>query len=253
MQRHLYASEPVTDFLLIHGGSHGAWCWEGVIRELERRGHKGHALDLPGGGDDPTPRAKVTFNAYLSAVNAFIEAEDLHDFVLVGHSLAGIIVPDIAAANRARVSEVVLIAAFVLNRGERAIDLIKPDRLPEYYRLAEASHEYSIMLGYDIARQRFFSDLSDAAARSAYAKLTPQPLTPYLEPAQHGARSISSISRYVICRNDRNLPPDVCYHFAEKLGGTIEEIDAGHDVMLSKPIELAGLLTKGRKDIAEQG
>ena len=34
--------------------------------------------------------------------------------------------------------------------------------------------------------------------------------------------------------------------------GTIEEIDAGHDVMLSKPEELAALLTKGRKYTAEQ-
>lgn len=239
----------MSDFLLIHGGSHGAWCWEGVIRELDRIGCKGHAPDLPGGGDDSTPRASVTFNSYVSAVNAFIKSEDLQDFVLVGHSLAGIILPDIVAVNRRMVREVVLIAAFVFDQGERAIDLIAPGRIPEYYRLAEASPERSVTLPYYIARQRFFSDLSDAAARTAYAKLTPQPLAPYLEPAQHGAHSISSISRYIICRNDQNLPFDLCRRFAEKLGGTIEEIDAGHDVMLSKPTELATLLAKGRKDI----
>jgi hypothetical protein len=41
----------------------------------------------------------------------------------------------------------------------------------------------------------------------------------------------------------------LCRLFAEKLGGVIEEIDAGHDIMLSKPIELATLLTIKRKSI----
>jgi len=50
----------------------------------------------------------------------------------------------------------------------------------------------------------------------------------------------------LICRNDRNLTFDLCRRFAEKLGGEIEEIDAGHDVMLSKPGELSAILTKGR-------
>jgi pimeloyl-ACP methyl ester carboxylesterase len=236
----------MDEFLLIHGGSHGGWCWEGVIRELAHLGCKSHALDLPGGGDDSTPRASVTFDSYVSAVNEFIDTEDLQDFVLVGHSLAGIILPDIVAANIERVCEVVFIASFVLDLGERAIDLVAPSRIPEYYRLAEASSEYSLMLDYHAARQRFFSDLSDASARAAYAKLTPQPLAPYLEPARHGARSISSLSRYIICRNDQNLTSDLCRRFAEKLGGVIEEIDAGHDVMLSKPGELSALLTKGR-------
>jgi len=240
----------VSDFLLIHGASHGAWCWEGVIRELDRMGCKGHALDLPGGGDDPTPRASVTFNSYVSAVNSFIVSEDLQDFVLVGHSLAGILLPDIVAANRVKIRQVVFIAAFILDQGERTIDLVASDRVPDYYRLAEASPEHSLMLPYPNARQRFFNDLTDDAARTAYAKLVPQPLAPYLEPAPHGARSISSISRYIICRNDQNFPFDVCRRFAEKLGGTIEEIDAGHDVMLSKPAELAALLAKGRKGIS---
>ncbi len=232
----------MKDLLLIHGGSHGAWCWSDVIRELERLGLNGHALDLPGSGDDPTPRATVTFNSCLSTVNTFIENQDLQDVVLVGHSLAGILLPEIVAANRKRVREVIFIAAFVLDQGERGIDLIDPARVPDYYRLAEASPEYSLMLDYDTARKRFFSDLGEAEARSTYAKLTPQPFGPYLEPARHGARSFASISRYIVCRNDRNLPIEMCTRFAEKLGGAVQEIEAGHDVMISRPAELTMLL-----------
>lgn len=232
----------IKRFLLIHGGSHGAWCWEAVSRELHRLGHSAFALDLPGGGDDPTPRDSVTFDSYVQAVNAFIEAEGLDDFILVGHSLAGIILSEIATANRGKVREAVFVAAFTLDQGERAIDLIAPERVPDYYRIAEASPEHSLMLDYQTARNRFFSDLGDDAARAAYERLTPQPLAPYLEPARHAAHTLHAISRYIICRNDRNLSPDACLGYAKKLGGAVQEIDAGHDVMLSHPAELAALL-----------
>lgn len=50
----------------------------------------------------------------------------------------------------------------------------------------------------------------------------------------------------LICRNERNLTFDLCRRFAEKLGGEMEESDAGYDVMLSKPGELSARLTEGK-------
>ena len=41
----------MTTFALVHGAWHGAWCWEPVMAELERRGHRAVAVDLP--CDDP--------------------------------------------------------------------------------------------------------------------------------------------------------------------------------------------------------
>ena len=37
-------------FILVHGGFHGAWCWERLVPELEACGHKALAIDLPGHG-----------------------------------------------------------------------------------------------------------------------------------------------------------------------------------------------------------
>lgn len=234
----------MSHFLLIHGGSHGAWCWQGVIDALEGLGHRARALDLPGGGEDPTPRAQVTLEGTVAAVRGFIEVHDLRDLVLVGHSLAGIALPDIVAACPARIRRVVFVAAFVLDRGERAIDLIAPERVPDYHRMADASPERALMLPYAQARARFFSDMDEVAARSAYARLTPQPFGPYLGRARHAARSIAAISTYVVCTQDRNLPSAMCRGFGEKLGGAVVDIDAGHDVMLSRPEALAACLAR---------
>ena len=68
-------------FLLIHGASHGAWCWEKVTPLLEAKGHLVRAIDLPGHGNDKTPRNTVTLADYTEAVLDALEP----DTILVGH------------------------------------------------------------------------------------------------------------------------------------------------------------------------
>jgi alpha-beta hydrolase superfamily lysophospholipase len=46
-------------FVLIHGGFHGAWCWERTIPELERLGHEAIAIDLPGHGERRDERSPL--------------------------------------------------------------------------------------------------------------------------------------------------------------------------------------------------
>lgn len=232
----------MADFLLIHGGSHGAWCWRRLIAALESLGHRGHALDLPGAGDDPTPRGGVTVAGYLDAVDRFVAERGLEGFHLVGHSIAGLLLPGIARRQAERVREVVFLAAVVLDRRERAIDLIPEDRRPGYFTMAEATPDRTLRLGYDDARRRFFEELSEEDARACFARLTPQPLSVYLEPAVLSAREIEAPTRYVVCTRDRTFPPEQCRALAAKLGGAIVELDAGHDPMLSHPAELARLL-----------
>jgi pimeloyl-ACP methyl ester carboxylesterase len=36
------------EFVLVHGMSHGAWAWEGLVRRLDRDGQRAIAPDLPG-------------------------------------------------------------------------------------------------------------------------------------------------------------------------------------------------------------
>ena len=41
----------MATFGLVHGSWHGAWCWERLVPELEARGHRAVAVDLP--AEDP--------------------------------------------------------------------------------------------------------------------------------------------------------------------------------------------------------
>ena len=53
----------MSDFLLIHGSCHGAWCWDDLIPELEALGHTARAIDLPSHGADKTPVAEVSLDS----------------------------------------------------------------------------------------------------------------------------------------------------------------------------------------------
>ena len=37
----------MAEIMLVHGAMHGAWCWDLLRPELERLGHRTHAIDLP--------------------------------------------------------------------------------------------------------------------------------------------------------------------------------------------------------------
>jgi len=51
----------MATFGLVHGSWHGAWCWERLVPELEARGHRAVAVDLP--AEDPA--AGLTRHAEL--------------------------------------------------------------------------------------------------------------------------------------------------------------------------------------------
>lgn len=232
----------MSNFLLIHGGSHGAWCWEKLIRELHYKGHKAFALDLPGHGLDTTCRNAVNRDAYIAAVTGYIDKLQLVELTLVGHSLAGIILPDLASQRFAQIKNIIFLAALVLKKGEIALDLIPSERRINYIEMAQKSSDNTFTVAKEVARKRFFNDLSDEEADFYYSKLTPQPLDPYLDNATIDPYFKGQKIRYFICKDDMALPKNVCASCAEKLSIIPELINTGHDPMLSAPKLLADLL-----------
>lgn len=71
-------------FLLVHGTSAGAWCWDRVVPEIERLGHEAVALDLPGHGER-AEELPTGFASRSEIIDAMLQQGD----VLVGHSAGG--------------------------------------------------------------------------------------------------------------------------------------------------------------------
>lgn len=203
--------------LLIHGGGHGGWCWSVVQRYLNGAGIFSSAPDLPGAGSDLTPRTSVTLDSYIQAVIAEIDAIN-DDVVLVGHSIAGLTLPAVAAARPDRVRHVMFIAALVTPVGERGIDSIPEDRRASYFEMADAAVDRSFVPNFEAAWERFFPSLGREQAIAAYRKLTPQPLAPYLDPNPVDPAALGVERSYWLLEDDRTFPPGRAADFAARVG-----------------------------------
>jgi pimeloyl-ACP methyl ester carboxylesterase len=84
------------DYVLVHGMSHGAWCWDLVSERLIGSGHRVLALDLPGHGRRAAEWRRASVQSYARSVADAMAREGVHDAVLVGHSMSGIVVPKVA-------------------------------------------------------------------------------------------------------------------------------------------------------------
>ena len=87
----------MTNYVLVPGAWLGGWAWEPVADQLRRQGHEVHVVTLTGLGDRAhlaTP--EVDLDTYIADVVGLVEAEDLNDVVLVGHSYGGHVVTGVA-------------------------------------------------------------------------------------------------------------------------------------------------------------
>ncbi len=85
----------MTTFALVHGAWHGGWAFGALGGELEARGHRAVAPDLP--CDDPQAGA-----ARYSEVVCEELAGAGDDVVVAGHSLGGLTIPLVAATRPVR-------------------------------------------------------------------------------------------------------------------------------------------------------
>jgi pimeloyl-ACP methyl ester carboxylesterase len=109
----------MTNFLLVHGAWHGAWCWQRVLPELIRSGHRAHAVTLTGLGERAhLLQPGIDLETHILDVMAAMDAEELNDVVLVVHSYAGMLGTAVADRRPERLRHLVYLDAVLPQPGE---------------------------------------------------------------------------------------------------------------------------------------
>ncbi|CAM3259833.1 alpha/beta fold hydrolase [Nocardioides dubius] len=222
----------MATFVLVHGAFRGGWGWARVRPLLRAAGHEVHAPSLIGAGEHAALLDRVTgLDVWVDQVAGLIEAEDLRDVALVGHSQGGLVTAGVAARLPERIAVLVHLDAAVPLPRERAVDLGgAPSALPARDAVV-APTPVGAQGGYDAATAAWVN-----------ARLTPSPVAPALDPVPGVPASVSQA--FVFCSGTpAGYPSTQVRARLDAQGTPYLLIDAAHDAPLCAPELVTSVLT----------
>ena len=245
----------MSQFVLLHGAWHGGWVWQRVTPPLRAAGHDVHTPTLTGVRDRAhllTP--SVGLSTHVDDVVALLDAYDLDDVVLVGHSYAGQVVTAVADRAPERVRTRVYLDAFVGDDGDAAIDLL-PSTVAGHYRESVDGPGFGWLIPVRPLSKLGVTEEADLAWLAP--RLTPHPWRTYTEPlrltgsdASEGSAglgertTISDITKsclFVECVDWMRVFSAHAERAAAR-GWPVHQLATGHEAMVTAPKELADLL-----------
>jgi pimeloyl-ACP methyl ester carboxylesterase len=246
-------------FVLIHGTWHGGWAWQDVVRHLSRRGHIAHTPTLAGHGPGAMPKG-ITHQDCVDSVVACIRQCNLEPVVLVGHSFGGTVVQGVAERVPERIVRLVFVNALILKDGERVFDI-----LPEVFLdslaakngnqqppvISERSIEVLVPPPWETWRDNFIQGAPEPLARSTWELLSPEPSQVNLDNIDlKFFYSLDIPKCFIFCRQDKAMPPKYFHPGMSSRLATCKllEMDGSHEVMFTRPTELAEKLVEASTD-----
>ncbi len=195
----------MATFVLVHGAYHGAWCWERLRRRLELAGHRVFADDLPGHGAAFDPR-QMTLANYANATTALIAGLGGNVY-LVGHSMAGAVIAEVAERIPDALRSLVFLTAYLPENGQSIADLARQD---EQVRIAAERADVDgvpcLQLRDEVLHEHFYPDASEDQLDWVRDRVHPQAIAPFTTPVRITAENYARVPRaYIHCERDKAI------------------------------------------------
>ena len=228
--------------VLVHGGWCGGWHWEDVAGRLRERGLRIETPTLPGMAERVGEAQPDTgLHAHIADIAAFIEDNDLHDVVLVGHSYGGAVITGVAQEPvGTRISELVYIDAFVPRDGESLADIMGQE-------FVDASQAAALQAGTPHLIPPMFSveeaiGWTGQRAADHAARLCSQPMATSFDVMRAPGKPSARL-HYVACTAQ---PLGVFDRYAQMARNSQDwsyyELPSPHDAVHTMPFVVAGLI-----------
>lgn len=230
--------------VLVHGGAAGAWTWHLVVDGLREQGIDAHALDLP------------SCVASDNSIDAHDDARFLRDaidgigrpVVILGNSYGGFVMSE-AACDHPNVRRLVYMAAVMPKPGETLMGIIgsiESDATASIEVLADGR------IVFDPDGDLESSYHQSSAEEQAFIRERigrPMSLGPDPELSLSRVAWESIPSTYVVCSDDRALPPDVQRSWAKERATEVVEWPTDHAPQHSQPQLVVELLARFASEI----
>ena len=225
--------------VLVHGAWGGAWIWRRVLGPLRAAGHEVHAVTLTGDGERAHLRHPgITLATHVNDVVALVQAEELSDVVLVGHSYGGMVVTGAADrlldANPQAVRQIVYIDAIVPIPGEGWGDTHSAEVVAARTAAAKAN-DHALP-----APDPIDFGITGADRDWLQRRQVPHPFGPYRDPLRFNGERWARLPRTFIDCVQPAYPTIAAMRQRVRAlpGFSVLEMQTGHCPMVSQPQQL---------------
>ena len=231
---------------------HGAWsdvrAWKAVTPLLKAKGLNVKAVNLPGHGNDNTPFTSITLQSYIDAVKK--EIGNTKNVILVGHSMAGIVISQVAEDMPGNIKKLVYLAAYLPANGQSLLDLAKTDAGSHAGKFLDIDQaRASAAIKNEGVIDIFVADAVKSIQDRFANGVKPDPLAPFVTPVKLTDAGFGDIDKvYIYTKNDHAVSYPKQQEMA-KIGQVNREytLTSGHSPFLSMPEEVAAILAKEAK------
>lgn len=240
----------MSTLVLVHGACGGGWEWARVAAILRGAGHEVHTPTLTGLGDrSHLLTREVDLELHVRDVVEVLFREDLHDVVLSGHSYGGMVIPGVADRQPERVARLVSVDGFVPHPGQSTRDMVSAEEWEQVIERPSQERGDGWRVppwGFD---EEALADLEPERRRWYVERLVDQALATFTQPLALPNGFPRHPGTYVQCERGAVRVMEASRAHARELGWTMRTIDAEHEVQVTDPQLIAGMLLEVAADV----
>ena len=228
---------------------HGAWsdmsAWDAVKPLLDAKGLNVITVNLPGHGNDTTPFPSITLQSYVDVVKKAIGTQK--NVTLVGHSMAGIVISQVAEDMPGSVKKLIYLAAYLPQNGQSLLDIAMTDagsHVGKYLKIDEKTA--SAAIDNDGAVDIFVADAPKSVQEKFTKGVKSDPLVPFVTPVKLSAVQFGATEKvYIYTKNDHAVSYPAQQAMVKSTPVKTEyTLESSHTPFFSMPQKLAEILIK---------
>jgi pimeloyl-ACP methyl ester carboxylesterase len=234
----------MKSYVLVHGGGHGGWCYQPLARIMRAHGQEVYTPTLTGLGERAhLLSAAVDLECHITDIVKVLEAEDLEDVILVGHSYGGMVITGVADRAAERIGHLVFLDAATPDNGQSLLDIAAPLMLAARAQ-SRVVDGVELVLFPGTDPLGYYGVKEPKQIEWMKPRLTPHPWKCFEQKLRLGnERALGKIPQtHIVCA--ATLPGRNRPLLEARSEGRFWVIDTGHDLMITEPQAVAKMLLR---------
>lgn len=234
-----------NSFVLIHGAWQSSYVWHSVGDMLRKLGHTVYMPDLPGHGNHLMDFNKIGLPTYVHKVQNIVEKAP-GKVILVGHSMAGAVIGQVAENIPHKIYKLVYVAGIVPEYNGSIREEEQKASRPSVTLEAKINQEggFISIKHSPKLRELFYGQCYSDLSKYAVNEIQHQPLRPFTDKVHLTQERFGSVPKlYIECLKDNAIFIEDQRRMHGKIECEVEKLNTDHSPFFSDSINLTKILT----------